>query len=104
MKMMKIVLTTLLLCFFYVFYSQAMDMGNVENGAKLFVDPHFAGSVNAKSCSSCHGKGDLQQAGLRKNLADIINHCIANPLAGKPLANDSKEMLDMKAYIKSLSQ
>ncbi len=103
MKMVKIGLTVFLFLFFAAL-SHAMEIGNAENGAKLFADPQFAGSTNAKSCSSCHKEGDLQQAGSRKNLVDTINNCIASPLAGKPLGIDSQEMMDMQAYIKSLAK
>jgi len=69
----------------------------------LFNDPALGGSTNDKSCGSCHpdGKGLEKASG---NIAEAVNRCIKNPLAGKGLDMDSQEMKDIVAYIKSLKK
>lgn len=82
---------------------QATEKGSATLGKKLFNDSSLAGSGNARSCNTCHpgGKG-LEHAGNNPKLTSIINQCIAGPLAGHPLAIDSKEMQSLTLYIKSL--
>ena len=93
----------------------AFAAGNADNGKKLFNDPTFAGSTNAKSCNTCHPDGrGLEQSGQKKytslmgikasSLGDIVNICIVRPLEGKALSNDSDDMKDVVAYIKSLNK
>jgi cytochrome c len=103
-------MAVLMLCFAAAFAS-----GSAEEGRKLFNDPAFAGSTNSMSCNTCHRGGmRLEKAGTRKyttfmgtgitTLEEVVNVCITNPLKGKALAVDSKEMKDMVAYIKSLGK
>jgi cytochrome c len=72
-------------------------------GEKLFKDSTLGGSQNARSCSTCHpgGKG-LENAGSHDDLAATINRCIAGPLKGKKLPEDSVEMQSLVLYIQSL--
>lgn len=88
---------------------------DVERGARLFRDPALSGSRNDKSCWSCHEHGEgLERAhrpvfrslfGLRKrDLGDVINWCITEPLQGQPLAKDSPEMRDLAAYVKTFGK
>jgi len=96
-------------------FAIAFAAGNAADGKKLFNDPALAGSSNSRSCNTCHpgGKG-LEEAGTRKfttfmgtgmtSLEEVINTCITNPLGGRALEEDSKEMQDIVAYIKSLGK
>ncbi len=74
---------------------------SLEKGKKIFNDPELG--TTGKSCNSCHpdGKG-LEQAGSKRDLADIINGCITIPLKGKALDPKSVEMESLVLYIKSL--
>jgi len=93
----------------------AFAAGSAENGKKLFNDPALAGSANSRSCNTCHpdGKG-LESAGTKQftsfmrqdmaSLEEVVNTCITNPLGGKALEADSKEMQDIVAYIKSIGK
>ena len=76
---------------------------DVEQGKMLFNDPSLGGSMNDKSCSSCHpgGKGLENLSG---NIADTVNHCIKNALAGGGLDMDSQDMKNITAYIKSFKK
>jgi cytochrome c peroxidase len=72
-------------------------------GEKLFKDSTLGGSQNTKSCNTCHpdGKG-LESAGSNPDLAATINRCIAGPLKGKKIPEDSVEMKSLVLYIQSL--
>ena len=84
---------------------QATETPSAALGEKLFNDSALAGSANAKSCNSCHpgGKG-LEGAGSNPNLAVIINQCIAGPLGGQAIRDNSIEMQSITLYIKSLNE
>lgn len=112
MKLIKAVtvIAVITLCFAIAFAA-----GDAAKGKKLFNDPAFAGSPNSKSCNTCHQDGKrLEKAGTKKyttfmgmgitSLEEVVNTCITNPLKGKALAVDSKEMKDIVAYIKSLGK
>lgn len=87
---------------------------NVEKGKALFESPNLGGGTTGKSCSSCHEGGaglgrdlferkDLNFSGSDKmSLAEVINLCIENPLGGKAIDPAGEEMLDLKAYMKTL--
>jgi cytochrome c peroxidase len=91
--------------------------GNIEKGKALFNDPKAFGAPGEKSCNSCHpnGKG-LEKAGMkgRKDwtnpggkwlaLEDANNVCIMMANKGKTIDPRSQEMMDLVAYIKSLSK
>ncbi len=74
-------------------------------GKKLFNDTHLGSSVNDRSCNTCHigGKG-MQKAAVRSDLAAVINFCIAGPLKGKKIAENSVEMQSLTLYIQSLKE
>lgn len=82
---------------------KAADM--VEQGGILFNDPALAGSLNNKSCNSCHpgGRGITSFQGNRYAL---INKCIVNQLNGKELDTNVQEDLQklraLSAYISSV--
>jgi cytochrome c len=112
MKLFRLVLVSLFVLSLGLTF--AFAAGDVENGKKLFNDPKFAGGTAGKSCNSCHpdGKG-LEKSGTKKkfggmfakakNLQEVVNMCIMNPMKGKPIDPKSKEMADIVAYIKSLA-
>ena len=115
MRTLSILIIMVMILAAFTLASAAGNAGSVENGKKLYNDPAFAGSTNARSCNSCHqgGRG-LEQAGTKQysslmgiratSLEDIVNICIKRPLMGKPIAHESREMLDIVAYIKSLGK
>lgn len=75
----------------------------VAEGERLFRDPALAGSANAMSCEACHPGGEgLRRAIDNPRLLSVINACIAGPLEGKPLAEDSVELLSLKLYVESI--
>ncbi len=81
----------------------AAEKPSAALGKKLFRDPTLG--RNGKSCNTCHpdGKG-LEDAGNRPDLAQIIDRCIAGPLAGKQIAEGSTEMQSLILYIRSLER
>ena len=84
------------------------DAKLVELGKKLFSDSSLG--TNGKSCSTCHPSrkkiGELAGRGTwfggkAKTLEQAINFCIAGPLEGKPLPEDSVELRSIAEYMKS---
>lgn len=83
-----------------------MLMKSVKQGDDLWHDPKLGS--NGLACGNCHPDGSASnphtwpkyQTNLGKvgTLRDMINWCIIVPLAGKPLALDSDEMIAMEAY------
>jgi len=75
-----------------------------ENSAKNIK----LGSNNV-SCAQCHPNGAnthpetypkfQKQIGKVISIAEMVNWCIRNPLEGKPLQLDSKEMTAILAYV-----
>ncbi|MCG8341574.1 MAG: cytochrome-c peroxidase [Chlorobiales bacterium] len=84
-------------------WSSKGKVPSAAEGEKLFNDPRLAGSVNASSCATCHpdGKG-LERAFENPELISVINACIAGPLEGQPLPEDSAEMQSLKEHVESL--
>ncbi len=79
------------------------DGPSAAEGEKLFNDPMLAGSSNLLSCEACHPGGDgLVDAARNPQLVSVINACIAGPLEGSPLAEDSRELRSLKLYVESL--
>ncbi|MDF1614941.1 c-type cytochrome [Desulfurivibrio dismutans] len=84
-----------------------------ERGRVLFENPQaFGGQM---SCNACHPGGQgLERSGTKSNfrimgqrqasLAEAVNFCIINANKGEAIAEDSQEMQDMIAYIKSLGE
>ncbi len=80
----------------------------VKEGRKIFTSPTLG--TNTVTCNECHPNATnthpetypkfQKQLGKVATLAQMINWCIQNPLKGKPLALDSKEMTALIAYIK----
>ncbi|MDY6933165.1 MAG: cytochrome C [Spirochaetota bacterium] len=78
-------------------------------GRELWVGTEL--STNGVSCAQCHPNAAnthpetypkfQKQIGRVITLGEMINWCIRNPLEGKPLKLDSKEMIAMLAYIVS---
>lgn len=66
---------------------------------------------NGVSCAQCHPNGAnthpetypkfQKQIGRVAAMWEMINWCIRNPLEGKNLAADSREMIALQAYIAS---
>ncbi len=81
-------------------------MKSVKHGDDLWHSPKLG--TNGLACGNCHPDGSATnphtwpkyQTNLGKvgTLRDMINWCIAVPLAGKPLALDSDDMIAMEAY------
>ena len=79
----------------------------VKEGRKLFTSPSLG--TNTVTCNECHPNATnthpetypkfQKQLGKVATMAEMINWCIKNPLKGKPLALDSKEMTALIAYI-----
>lgn len=102
MKLARIVACALL--FIWSIVSPGLDAGekaSADIGRTLFSDPALG--TSGRTCNNCHpgGKG-LEKAGVRKDLARMVNTCIAGPLKGKSLSDDSVEMRSIILYIKSL--
>jgi thiosulfate dehydrogenase len=67
--------------------------------------------TNNVACAQCHPNAAnthpetypkfQKQLGRVVSLADMVNWCIINPLEGKPLKLDSKEMIALLSYIHS---
>jgi cytochrome c len=89
--------------------------GSVERGKKYFEDPTFAGGK--KSCNNrrCHRDGrGIEDADEKTNftifgrkadsLEEAVNICIVNANKGKAIPEDSQEMKDIVAFIKSLGE
>jgi cytochrome c peroxidase len=88
---------------FFALNLMAEETPSAALGEKLFKDSTLGGSQNTRSCNTCHtdGKG-LENAGSNPDLAAIINRCIAGPLKGKKIAEDSVEMQSLVLYVQSL--
>jgi cytochrome c len=84
-----------------------------ERGKALFEDASFA--QGKRACNSCHpgGRG-LEKAGtkaefhimgkVQKSLEEAVNFCIVNASKGQAIDQNSGEMKDIVAYIKSLEK
>lgn len=89
--------------------------GNVDKGKALFESPTLGGGTTGKSCRSCHPDGKrlgydlferkhLRMMGFAKNsVAEVVNICIEKPLGGKAIDPNGEEMLDLLAYMKTLT-
>jgi len=81
----------------------------VNYGRQLWVGTELA--TNGVSCAQCHPNAAnthpetypkfQKQIGKVSALWEMINFCIRNPLEGKSLKPDSKEMIALQAYIAS---
>jgi hypothetical protein len=75
----------------------------IDTGKALFNDRALG--TSGKTCNDCHKDGQgLEKAGARKDLEQMVNRCIAGPLKGKALKEDSVEMRSLVLYIKSLGE
>jgi cytochrome c len=112
MKVLRILLLTVLTLALVVPFAFA-EKGSVKDGKALFMDRNFADGK--KSCNSCHPNGrGLARAGAKKSfsimgktqdsLEEAVNFCIINANKGKAIDEDSREMKDIVAYIKSLGK
>ena len=82
----------------------AGDGASRAKGKELFTSKQLG--TNGKSCNLCHPEGKkLEKAATydERELGDIINQCIKNPLKGKALDPASAEMKSLIMYIKSLA-
>ena len=81
-------------------------MSVVQKGRELWTGPQLG--TNGVACAQCHPNGAnthpetypkfQQQLGRVIALREMINWCIQQPLEGKPLALDSKDMVALEAY------
>ncbi len=82
----------------------------VKYGRELWVSGTALGT-NGVACAQCHPNAAnthpetypkfQKQIGKVATLGEMINFCIRNPLEGKALKLDSKEMIALQAYIAS---
>jgi len=91
----------------------------IAMGEKLWNDPKL--SSNGLACATCHAGlyGQMntsfgqpyphhvampaQMAGVDKvNAAEMVNFCMITPMANKPLAWDSQELLALTAYVQNI--
>jgi|MudIll2142460700_1097286.scaffolds.fasta_scaffold24646_3 cytochrome c len=114
---MKIFLRLLSITAVIALSSLAFADGDVKRGKTLFNDPKLSGSSFGVSCNTCHPRGKgLENSGAadktswssctgeQKSLEDSINICIQTANKGRPLDQESREMKDLIAYIKSLAK
>jgi len=99
---MRIILPTLLLLILPLPVT-GLEAPSLATGKTLFETPYLG--TRGKSCAGCHPQGE----GLTHletvpdaELAEIINRCIRQPLAGTPLDPDSTEMASLILYLRSL--
>ena len=88
---------------------------DIDKGRALFESPSLGGGTTGKSCKTCHSGGENLGSDLfereqfkimgmgRKNLAEVINVCIENPLGGTAIDPQGQEMNDLIAYMKTLT-
>ena len=82
-------------------------MSVVQKGRELWTSPQLG--TNGVACAQCHPNAAnthpetypkfQQQLGRVIALREMINWCIQQPLEGKPLALDSKDMVALEAYV-----
>ena len=82
-------------------------MSVVQKGRDLWTSPQLG--TNGVACAQCHPNAAnthpetypkfQQQLGRVIALREMINWCIQQPLEGKPLALDSKDMVALEAYV-----
>jgi cytochrome c peroxidase len=79
----------------------AAEGASIDKGRVLFNDPKLG--TTGKSCNTCHPDGqNIQKAGIRSDLEQIVNGCITHSIKGKALDPQSIEMQSLILYIKSL--
>ncbi len=114
---MRLTKFTLLVVFAMVLIASAVFAveDSAERGKELFMDPNFAGGNKACNNSKCHpgGRG-LEGAGSKEsftifkrkadNLEGAVNICIVEANKGEAIPEDSQEMKDIVAHIKSLGE
>lgn len=86
---------------------EAEYMTVVQSGRELWGSPDLG--TNGVACGQCHPNAAnthpetypkfQKQLGRVITVREMINWCLLNPLEGKPLALDSKEMLALEAYV-----
>lgn len=76
----------------------------LERGRQLFTSKELG--TSGMSCASCHpdGKGlkGIETAG-DEQLTDTVNTCIAGPLKGIQLRQESSDMKSLLLYLKSFA-
>lgn len=104
---MKKKVTAVVLLIMAGFLSQPVpaEQASAERGEMLFNDPGLGGSANSASCGTCHPGGrNLEAAGGKPDLREMINLCIERPLKGQRLPEDSVEMESLMLYIRALDK
>ena len=86
---------------------QAEYMSVVKQGRELWTSPALG--TNGVACAQCHPNAAnthpetypkfQKQLGRVIALREMINWCLQQPLEGKPLALDGKDMLALEAYV-----
>lgn len=103
---MKIMMTAVAVVCFFMGSAAVGSAASLEKGKLLFESKTFAGATSGKSCKSCHDEGQGLSARILTMeygaLAEMVNACIENPLAGKAIDSNGERMADIIAYMKSL--
>lgn len=89
--------------------------GDPAKGKLLFASPTLGGGKSGKSCQSCHADGKNLSPELfapgrtftmggkpRHSLAEVVNFCIENPLAGQAIDPNGEEMANIIAYLQTI--
>ncbi len=93
----------LLIVSMHMGWAFAAEKPSIEKGRLLFNSQSLSGATSGKSCAECHpGGAGLENAWKNQNLAGQVNTCIAGPLKGLKLDENSIEMQSVIMYIRSL--
>lgn len=83
-------------------FAFAAEGASIDKGKALFNDPKLG--TTGKSCNTCHPDGrNIQKAGSKDDLDQIVNSCITRSIKGKALDPQSIDMQSLILYIKSLA-
>jgi cytochrome c len=107
---MKTLTTLLALCLTLLAAGNCLG-ADVRHGKQLFESPTLGGGTSGKTCLTCHEHGrDFSPETLSRkqylvmgnpvaSLAGVVNFCIEVALRGESIAENSKEMNDLLAYL-----
>jgi cytochrome c len=113
MKKFKIALLSIIVLVMVFSVGFSMKHLPEEQGEALFKDASFA--QGKRACNSCHPDGrGLEKAGtkaefhimgmVQKSLEEAVNFCIVNANKGQAIDQNSDDMKDIVAYIKSVKK
>jgi cytochrome c len=113
MKLLKMAILMLIALSLAFSVAVAEKSGSVDRGKAIFEEPTAFGGN--KACSECHPNGSGLEKAASKNrfsmfdktqgsLEEVVNYCIIKASKGESVPQDSQEMKDVVAYIKSLGE